>query len=215
MTRLIKRYGNRKMYDTHASRYVTLDTIAELVRTGEDLRIIDNASGEDLTALTFAQIIFEEQKRKNGVLELPLLRRIIERGGEAVQEILSSVDRGREALGNVREMAEKGVKQLLQSGEPHGKRSGTASTRGGRGLLTDFLEAPQKQLEHLQQRIDAQIRASLDRVTAHPTIQNELRRIQQSIKGLERQLTRLRRRPGSPSAPARSRSRTTKKGAEQ
>ena len=64
MTRLIKRYGNRKMYDTQASRYVTLDGVAELVRGGDDLRIIDNDSGEDLTAVTFAQIIFEEEKKK-------------------------------------------------------------------------------------------------------------------------------------------------------
>ena len=59
MARLIKRYGNRKMYDTKASRYVTLDGVTELVRAGEDLRIIDNDSGEDLTAVTFAQIIYE------------------------------------------------------------------------------------------------------------------------------------------------------------
>ena len=92
MTRLIKRYGNRKMYDTQESRYVTLDNVAELVRGGEDLRIVDNESGEDLTAVTFAQVIFEEAKRKNGLLGLPVLRRLIQHGGAAVQEILSSVD---------------------------------------------------------------------------------------------------------------------------
>ena|ERR1700687_3209015 len=188
MTRLIKRYGNRKMYDTHASRYVTLDEVTEMVRAGDDLRIIDNDSGEDLTAVTFAQIIFEEQKRKSGFLGLPVLRRLIQQGGATVQEVLTSIDRGREALGNMRELAEKGVKQLVQGGE---RRRGAAPT--GRGLLNDILELPQKQLEQLQHRIDAQVRASLDRVTAHPAVQHELRRIEASIKGLERQLVRLRR----------------------
>ena len=92
MTRLIKRYGNRKMYDTQASRYVTLDGVAELVRAGEDLRIIGNDTGEDLTALTFAQIIFEEEKRKNGVLGLPVLRRI-EQSIKALERQLSRLRR--------------------------------------------------------------------------------------------------------------------------
>lgn len=188
-TRLIKRYGNRKMYDTRTSRYITLDGVAELVRAGDDLRIVDNDTGEDLTAVTFAQVIFEEAKRRNGVPTLPILRSIIQRGGEALQEILSSVDRGREAL-------EKGVKQLTGSvtGSPeHDGQARRSDAPGGRHLLNEILDAPQKQIEQLQHRIDAQVRASLERVTAHPAFQNELRRIERSIKGLERQLSRLRR----------------------
>ncbi len=206
MTRLIKRYGNRKMYDTHASRYVTLDGVAELVRGGDDLRIIDNDSGEDLTAVTFAQIIFEEEKRKNGLLGLPALRWIIQQGGEALQELLSSVDRGGEALGNVRELAEKRMKQLTHPPASPAER-GRAAGRGKRGLLNEILELPQKQLEQLQHRIDAQVRASLERVTGHPAFQNELRRIERNIRGLERQLGRLRRHQRS--APARRAKRRT------
>ena len=208
MDRLIKRYGNRKMYDTRASRYVTLDAVADLVRAGEDLRIVDNDSGEDLTALIYAQIIFEEEKRKNGLLELPVLRWIIQRGGATVQDILHRVDRGREAIVNVRELAEKGMKQLLQGNEPaaHERRRAKphAADGTGRYLLEEILEAPQKQLEQLQHRIDAQVRASIERFTAHPAIQNELRRIESSVKNLERQLRRLR------TAPARGRSRRRK-----
>jgi polyhydroxyalkanoate synthesis repressor PhaR len=189
MTRLIKRYGNRKMYDMQDSRYVTLDHVAEMVRRGEDPRIVDNESGEDLTAVTFAQIIFEQAKRKNGVLGLPVLRRLIQQGGAAVHEILSSVDRGREALGNVRELAEKGVKQLVHGAE--GLQE--SAVQSGRDLLDEILDIPQKQIEQLQQRIDAQVRNSLERVTAHPVVQHELQRIERSIKSLERQLTRLRR----------------------
>jgi len=194
MTRLIKRYGNRKMYDTDASRYVTLDGVAELVRAGEDLRIIDNDSGEDLTAVTFAQIIFEEEKRKNGLLGVPLLRRLVQQGGAAVQELLSGVDRGREALDSVRALAQKGVKQLVQGGEKHRARAARPIAPRAGGLLNEILELPQKQIEQLQQRIDAQIRASLERVAAHPAFQTELRRIERSIKNLERQLGRWRRR---------------------
>jgi polyhydroxyalkanoate synthesis repressor PhaR len=214
MTRLIKRYGNRKMYDTQASRYVTLDSVAALVRAGDDLRIIDNDTGEDITAVTFAQIIFEEEKRTNGLLGLPVLRWIIQQGGEAVQELLNSVDRGREALGSVRELAEKRMKQFGRPAPTAMKLGarGRASGRGGRGLLNDILELPQKQLEQLQHRIDAQVRASLERVAGHPTFQNELRRIERSIKGLEHQLSRLRRHQRRSTPGRRVRPSTPRKG---
>jgi polyhydroxyalkanoate synthesis repressor PhaR len=174
MARLIKRYGNRKMYDTKASRYVTLDGITELIRSGEDLHIIDNETGEDLTAVTFAQIIYEEEKRKSGLLEVPALRWIIQQGGATLQEILSRVDQGREAIENVREMAEERVRHLMHRGEnKHGDGEGkrehshTDKEPGPQGLrvLADLLEAPQKQLEQLQHRIDSQVRASIERVT--------------------------------------------------
>jgi len=214
MVRVIKRYGNRKMYDMQASRYVTLDAVAGMVRAGEDLRIVDNDSGEDLTAVTFAQIILDGAKRRNGVLGLPVLRWIIQQGGEALHEILTGVDRGREALDSVRELAEKQVRQLAHAGEsgtPR-RRRGVDKGRGpapqGRGLLSEILDLPQKPLEQLQHRIDAQVRASLERVTTHPAVQAELRRIERSIRGLERQLGRLRRT--APAAPTRPKTRAAK-----
>ena len=62
MARTIKRYANRKLYDTVASKYVTLNGIADLVRGGEDVQIIDNTTKEDLTALTLAQILYEGER---------------------------------------------------------------------------------------------------------------------------------------------------------
>ena len=59
-TRIIKRYANRKLYDTQESRYVTLDQISHMIRAGEDVQVLDNNSKEDLTSVTLAQIIFEE-----------------------------------------------------------------------------------------------------------------------------------------------------------
>ena len=65
-SRLIKRYANRKLYDTRASRYVTLQQIAELIRAGEEVCIIDNTTKEDLTSVTLAQIIYEEERDRKG-----------------------------------------------------------------------------------------------------------------------------------------------------
>ena len=75
-TRVVKRYANRKLYDTQRSRYVTLEQIAEMIRSGEDVKIVDNNTKEDLTALTLTQIIFEQEK-KGGFLPLSALRNIM------------------------------------------------------------------------------------------------------------------------------------------
>ena len=107
MPRLVKRYSNRKLYDTSESRYVTLDEIARWVKAGEDVKIVENESGEDLTAVTFAQIILEEERKKNGYLSLPLLRSLIQHGEAALQGIAATVDRGMEAIRTVPDARER------------------------------------------------------------------------------------------------------------
>jgi polyhydroxyalkanoate synthesis repressor PhaR len=82
MTRMIKRYSNRKLYDTTDSRYVTLPQIAGLIRNGDEIRVIDKNTQQDLTASTMAQIIFEEEKR-GPRLPIEGLRQIIRSGLQA------------------------------------------------------------------------------------------------------------------------------------
>ena len=79
-TRIIKRYANRKLYDTEHSRYVTLDQISEMIRNGDDVKIVDNKTKEDLTTVTLAQIIFEEEKKQRSFLPLAAMRNIIQSG---------------------------------------------------------------------------------------------------------------------------------------
>lgn len=89
--RKIKRYANRKLYDTTDSRYVTLQQIAEYVRNGEDVRIIDNTSKEDLTHVTLAQIIYEEEKKSadtDRVASVGTLRNLIQQSGEKLMDTL-------------------------------------------------------------------------------------------------------------------------------
>ncbi|MFN8643108.1 MAG: polyhydroxyalkanoate synthesis regulator DNA-binding domain-containing protein [Candidatus Binatia bacterium] len=194
--RLIKRYGNRKLYDVEASRYVTLDAIRALVQAGEDVRVLDNDTGEDLTRLTFAQIIYEAEKKTggSGTLSLPLLRRLVQFGDEAVRDLRRGVERGREALESVRE----GVQDLVAR---RGKTSPKTSSKktGGPSLIEELLEAPQRTLDDLQQRIDAQVRQSVERVASHPALRTELKRVEQSLRQLEERLGRMgRRRPAKP-----------------
>jgi polyhydroxyalkanoate synthesis repressor PhaR len=85
---LIKKYANRKLYDTRTSRYVTLNDIAQLVRDGNDVRVVDRDNGTDLTQLTLSQIVLEEEKRGPA--------RIVGAGGEILH------DRGQALLDYVR-----------------------------------------------------------------------------------------------------------------
>jgi polyhydroxyalkanoate synthesis repressor PhaR len=77
--RIIRRYSNRKLYDTQESHYVTLTQVAGLVRNGEEIRVIAKDTNSDLTAATLALIIFEEEKR-GPRLPVSGLRRIIQTG---------------------------------------------------------------------------------------------------------------------------------------
>jgi hypothetical protein len=90
-THLIKKYANRKLYDTAASRYVTLEAISRLVRDGVDIRVVERDSGRDLTALVLSQIVMTEEKRRDT------------NGDEGVQE------RRRTFLGYVRRAGDPGA----------------------------------------------------------------------------------------------------------
>src|ERR1700675_2203446 len=112
MPRLVKRYRNRKLYDTRESRSGTLDEIARWGKAGEEVKIVENESGEDLTAVTFAQIILEEERKRNGYLALPLLRHLIQHGEAALHNIAATVDRGMEVIRAAPERARSRVQEL-------------------------------------------------------------------------------------------------------
>jgi polyhydroxyalkanoate synthesis repressor PhaR len=85
---VIKKYGNRRLYDTAGSRYVNLDDLAALVRSGREVRVVDAETGKDLTRVTLTQIITEDAKDKPTGLPLELLRQLIMASDEVRQEFL-------------------------------------------------------------------------------------------------------------------------------
>lgn len=84
---VIKRYPNRKLYDTEAKRYVTLENIAQMIQQGEDVLVTDHESGEDLTNLTLSQIIFEQEKKGSGLMSRSLLTNLIRTGGDTIEQV--------------------------------------------------------------------------------------------------------------------------------
>jgi len=85
---IIKKYGNRRLYDTTGSRYVNLDDIAAFIREGKEVRVEDAKTGRDLTRVTLTQIITEDAKEKPTGLPLELLRQLIVASDQARQEFI-------------------------------------------------------------------------------------------------------------------------------
>ncbi|HET7206034.1 MAG TPA: polyhydroxyalkanoate synthesis regulator DNA-binding domain-containing protein [Terriglobales bacterium] len=85
---VIKKYGNRRLYDTANSRYINLDDIAALIRQGKDVQVIDAKTGRDLTRVTLTQIITEDAKDKPTGLPLELLRQLIMASDQVRQEFV-------------------------------------------------------------------------------------------------------------------------------
>ena len=114
MAILIKRYANRKLYNTESSRYITLKGISELVRDGRDIRVIDNESGDDITPIILSQILVDDQKqgREADAASGRVLSELIQRGGDALYGLV------RRSMGDVSEglsEARDNLRGLLQT----------------------------------------------------------------------------------------------------
>ena len=82
---IVKKYGNRRLYDTEASRYITLEELADTIRRGKDVRVVDAKTEQDLTQVTLAQIILESRGASK-LLPVPLLVQLIRMGDDALAE---------------------------------------------------------------------------------------------------------------------------------
>jgi len=167
--RVVKRYQNRKLYDTSSSHYVTLDDIAQLIRQGADVQIIDNQTREDLTGVTLTQIIFEQEKKKKSLLPLQTLRNIIQSGGEKIVDFVqSSIESGVSSISHAREEAEKYFERIIKKSD--------LSLEEGRHLVKEF--------------IDEKLKSALDAVAVLPSLHSEIRALRKKIDQLENKLKR-------------------------
>lgn len=173
--RVIKRYANRKLYDTRSSRYVTLPQIAELVRAGEDVQIIDNRTKENLTGITLAQIIYESEKSAEAATRqgAKTLRDMIQLGGEKLIAHFREGPVGR-FMPSAQDMAELRERP--------------------RRVVAPAVEA----LEDLHRRADEKMRTVIGSVIAPlRELASEVARLQSRMEDLEARLTR-RERPERP-----------------
>ncbi len=187
-TRIIKRYANRKLYDTEHSRYVTLDQISEMIRNGDDVKIVDNKTKEDLTTVTLAQIIFEEEKKQRSFLPLGAMRNIIQSGGEwfaeaqrRVQSILP---------GKRKDEPEKDADDEAPPDptEPHDE---AMVKKRSLQSLREWVDHSKARLEEWQKQVDTKIRTTIEGISPFASVNKDVRALADRIAELEAKLAGL------------------------
>jgi polyhydroxyalkanoate synthesis repressor PhaR len=203
--KIIKRYTNRKLYDTVESRYVTLDEIAAMIKEGTEVRIVDNRTKEDLTSVTLAQIIFEEEKKKNQ-MPLSVLREIIRHPGESISGFIQKEVSPRVA--SIREEAESRLDKLLRReegaarpGEEEPQQPAAAATdapatddsAAAAGLSpADLLKASQRAFEDWQRKIDERVKHVVENLTGNlPALGRDMASLTQRLEELEKKLEQV------------------------
>lgn len=176
--KLIKRYTNRKLYDTERSCYVTLDEIAEMVREGEEVSIVDNRSGEDLTTVTLAQIVYEAEKKDRRLLPLQSLRLIIQSPSDFLARISRPVQEfqkeTQERVRGIRRRAEEQQEELA-------------------GNVREFIDNVQRSVDAIGHSIDERFKSSVDSLTHVPNLAEDVSALQEQLGRLERELGALRK----------------------
>jgi len=172
MTVLIKRYANRKLYNTAISRYITLKGIAELIEQGEEVRVIDNETGEDITSIALSQILVDNE-RGGRAMPRSLLSNLIQRSGDALYSALKrSVE---DASGGIGEI-QRNVRRAIHSHEEDAKRLRDAWS----GARTELDELIQGAVERVFGALDLPRRSDIEVLNAN------LERVADALEGLGR-----------------------------
>ncbi len=113
----IKRYANRKLYNTKTRQYINIDGLRELIRHGAEVEVIDHETGEDLTAMILAQIIYEQEKKTGGTLPLSVLSQLIQNSGSTVKAVRNAIGNPVELARYVNTELEKRIESLVNRDE--------------------------------------------------------------------------------------------------
>lgn len=113
----IKRYPNRKFYDTEEKRYITLEDITAHIRQGRDIQVIDNTTGEDITPVVLTQIIFEQEKKQTGFVPRSVLTGLVQAGGLTVSRMRKALANPLDLLKQIDEEIEHRIGELIKHGE--------------------------------------------------------------------------------------------------
>ncbi|MDH3520816.1 MAG: polyhydroxyalkanoate synthesis regulator DNA-binding domain-containing protein [Myxococcales bacterium] len=154
MTVLIKRYANRKLYNTATSRYITLKGIAELIEQGEDVRVIDNESGEDITSVALSQILVDNE-RGGRAMSRSLLSDLIQRSGDA---LYGALKRGVEDASDGIEGIQRNVQRAIRSREEDAQRLRAA----WRSIRSEWDEGIQLAIERVFRALELPRRSDIE-----------------------------------------------------
>lgn len=181
-SRVVKRYSNRKLYDTVESRYVTLPQIAEYVRQGEDVRIIDNTTKEDLTRMTLAQILYEEE-RKQSRLPLGALKELLHSSSERILSAVRDTP-----VGKLIARGDNAAEPVEAEAPPPEEPPPPAPPPAEPGRVEKFVEQSREAIDQWQHRVDHQMKSfweGINPMAQIEALQAEVKRLNQRVEALE------------------------------
>lgn len=183
MERIIKKYANRKLYDTEARRFIALAEIAAVISEGDRIRVIDNETGKDVTTVILAQIILEQEKEKKGLTSIsPLLHELIRRGRSSISEFIErSLLASVETLSLTRDKAEEIVGDLV--------RRRRLSRAEGQRLRDRLLGKAKESKAALHDQIESKIHRIVEQMDA-PT-REEISHLKESLRLVHEKLDAL------------------------
>jgi len=185
--RIIKKYQNRKLYDTKDSCYVTLDEIAKLIKKGEDVCVIDNKTKADVTSIILTQILVDQEKNAKSILPLTMLKDIIQHGqGSLFDFIQRYVLLGFDTEKGRHEEAERYIDRLVARGE--------LSKVEAKNLLKEVLETPSRDQNDLDQFIGERVTSTLREVSKLDEIEQNITSLTSKLESIETKITDLERR---------------------
>jgi len=114
---VIKRYPNRKLYDTEAKGYITLEQISDLIRGGQEIQVIDNVTGEDLTAVVLTQIILEQEKKQAGFVPSAILAGLVQSGGRTINSLRQTLTNPHDLIHQIDTEIDQRIQHLISRGE--------------------------------------------------------------------------------------------------
>lgn len=176
--RIIKKYQNRKLYDTQDSCYVTLDGIAKMIRQGEEIVVIDNNTKDDVTALIFTQVLYEQEKTNQSVLPVTILKNIIKAGSNNLFEfmqkfILTSLT----APTRAQEEIQLHIDRLVKKGDLNATE-GAALTAQMRQIIAQTQES-------LDQKIQQRVNENISNAATNPAMGAQLQDLATRLQQLE------------------------------
>ncbi|HTU02395.1 MAG TPA: polyhydroxyalkanoate synthesis repressor PhaR [Candidatus Sulfotelmatobacter sp.] len=150
---LIKRYENRKLYDTSRSVYVTLEDIAQLIRDGKEIKVVDAKTNEDLTKNTLALIILEEERHKKNLLPLNFMYQLIKYGESVQGSFQEYLTTGFEALLAGQQEAQRRVQKWTDATLGKDQQEAPAGGESDQQAFKEELEALKRKMHELELRL--------------------------------------------------------------
>ena len=174
---VIKRYANRKLYDTRASRYITLSQISKLLEAGEVVQILDRESGEDITEMTLAQVFVDNRRRRSAAPPIDGLKDAFQTASQQVRRQIA------DPVSNIKQTFEQSVNRLLKTGEERANET--------RDVFQTWVSEQTQLFEETQRRLEERLRTVSSRMEDYRGLREQVDALQAQVSTLSKRIEEL------------------------